>query len=123
MLFHQPGGERANDIKRLSTYGLMGNLKVVIHDEVEGRFRVAAMKRYGYGKGALSRAAEEALLRWLSDMENIEHPLAEVEDPVAAIEGMLKHVSKSSVELQHEAARIRAEKALKYATHRRKRLS
>ena len=30
------------------------------------------------------------------------------EDPVKAIRGMLKHVKKSGVELQHEAQKIRA---------------
>jgi len=32
------------------------------------------------------------------------------EDPVKAIRGMLKHVRKSGVELQHEAQRIRTGK-------------
>ncbi len=28
------------------------------------------MKRFGYGKGALSRAAEEAILKWISTIKN-----------------------------------------------------
>lgn len=33
-----------------------------------------------------------------------------IEDPVKAIEGILSHVKKTSVELQHEASKIRAER-------------
>jgi hypothetical protein len=89
----------------------MGNMKVVVDDHVEKRFRRVAMMRYGYGKGALSSAAEAALDEW-STREDLDaaEPVG-MEDPVGAIEGLLKHVEANSVELQHEAVGIRARRA------------
>ncbi|MDA4118776.1 MAG: hypothetical protein OK455_10605 [Thaumarchaeota archaeon] len=81
-------------------------MKVVIGDEVEKQFRRTAMRRYGYAKGALSEAAEAALSEW-SSREDTEVPMPSMDDPVAAIEGLLKHVGATSVELQHEASRVR----------------
>lgn len=40
----------------------MGELKIKISDEIEKKFREHAFKRYGYRKGALSIAAERALI-------------------------------------------------------------
>ncbi|HUI00478.1 MAG TPA: hypothetical protein VLX56_02470 [Nitrososphaerales archaeon] len=89
----------------------MGSIKVVIGDGVEKEFRRVAMKRYGYGKGALSEAAEAALSEW-SSREDTEVSLPPgLEDPASAIEGLLKHVKASSVELQHEATKIRVKRA------------
>ncbi len=39
----------------------MGELKLKISDDVERKFRVYALKKYGYKKGALSMAAEKIL--------------------------------------------------------------
>ena len=39
----------------------MGELKLKISDDVERKFRVYALKKYGYKKGALSMAAERIL--------------------------------------------------------------
>jgi len=86
-------------------------LKVYVDDELERHFRKVAMEVYGYGRGSISRAVEDAMRRWLSEyeiLEGIEIP----EDPIKAVRGMLKHVKKSGVELQHEVRRIRARKAI-----------
>ena len=68
------------------------------------------MKKFGYGKGALSKAAEEAILNWVStageDSVNFEG------DPVKAIEGLLKDVNLDSVTLQHEIQKLWAKKVL-----------
>lgn len=40
----------------------MGELKLKISDDIERKFREYALKRYGYRKGALSAAAEKALM-------------------------------------------------------------
>ncbi len=90
----------------------MGSIKVIIDDGVERKFRQAAMKKYGYGKGALSDAAETALAEWSSREEEGETMVVGIENPVAAIEGLLKQVRGTSVELQHEASRIRVRGAL-----------
>jgi hypothetical protein len=42
----------------------IGGIEVYIRDDVEERFRRLAMMVYGYGKGSLSKAAEEAFLQW-----------------------------------------------------------
>ena len=86
------------------------SLRVQINPKVEEKFREAAMKRFGYGKGALSKAAEEAIIKWLSSTEK---EVADFEgDPVKAIEGLLKDVNVDSVTLQHETQKIWAKKVL-----------
>ncbi|MBO3842938.1 MAG: hypothetical protein FGF48_11090, partial [Candidatus Brockarchaeota archaeon] len=65
------------------------------------RFREAAMRRFGYSKGALSRAAEEAIEKWLSSVEGVVFE----GDPVKAIEGLLSDIKVGSVELQHSAVK------------------
>jgi hypothetical protein len=46
----------------------MGGIKVYISDDVERKFREAAMRLYGYGRGSLSTASEKAILAWLSQV-------------------------------------------------------
>lgn len=89
----------------------MGTIKVIVGDDVERRFRRVAMSRYGYGKGALSEAAEAALSEWSSN-EDLDVEVPNLDDPVSAIEGLLRHVAANSVDLQHEATRIRVKRAL-----------
>jgi len=96
----------------------MGYIKVQVSDLVEKKFRQAAMKRFGYVKGALSLAAEKALLEW-SDKELTREEVSRIIHDagiggiVSEIEGILKHVKgKTSVELQHEASKIRTKHTL-----------
>jgi len=89
----------------------MGGIKVYISDEIERKFREVAMRLYGYRKGSLSIASENAISMWLSEVLSIAES---IEDPVEAIYGMLSHVKKSGVELQHEAREIRVKKAMEY---------
>jgi len=89
----------------------MKDMKIYLPEELEKRFKKMSMDTYGYGRGSISKAATEAIRRWTTEREEIskfEIP----EDPIGAIRGMLKHVKKSSVELQHEASKIRARRAL-----------
>ena len=86
------------------------SLRVQINTKLEQKFREAAMKRFGYAKGALSKAAEEAILNWISTLEN-ENVNFEG-DPVEAIEGLLKDVDIDSVSLQHETKKLWAKKVL-----------
>jgi hypothetical protein len=44
----------------------MAELKIYLSDRLNERFRRIAMRVYGYGRGSLSRAAEEALTKWCS---------------------------------------------------------
>jgi len=86
----------------------MAELKVYLPEELEKRFRKLSMSVYGYGRGSLSKAAEEALRRWCLEMEEVAPAIEEARDPVEAIRGLLKGVGKSAVELQHEARKLRA---------------
>ncbi|RJS88058.1 hypothetical protein CW704_00890 [Candidatus Bathyarchaeota archaeon] len=92
----------------------MGGIKVYISDDVERRFREVAMKLFGYRKGSLSIASEKAISAWLSQVSEVLEIAESIEDPVEAIYGMLSHVKRSGVELQHEAGEVRAKKALGY---------
>ncbi len=86
-------------------------LRVQINQKLEHRFRELAMKRFGYAKGALSKAAEEAVIKWISMIEN--EGLSFQGDPVEAIDGLLSDIDIDSVELQHGAKKFWAEKVLK----------
>lgn len=87
------------------------SLRVQVGREVEEKFRELAMRRFGYGKGSLSKAAEEAITRWISHVEG--EGLNFEGDPVEAIDGLLSDLDLTSVELQHEARDIWASKVLK----------
>jgi len=75
-------------------------IRAKISEALEQRFRELAMKRFGYCKGALSKAAEEAILRWISSTESEEVKFKG--DPVEALDGLLSDVHIDSVELQHK---------------------
>ena len=74
-------------------------LRVSVDEKLELRFRELAMKRFRYSKGALSRALEEAIIKWISDVESEEFTFEG--DPVEAIDGLLADIDIDSVELQH----------------------
>ena len=90
----------------------MGEVKFKVSDETETAFRKSAMERFGYSKGSLSEAADHALKEWAVRSVEVE----KMADPVGAITGLLKHVKKTSVELQHEIGEIRR---ARYYAHRR----
>lgn len=88
----------------------MKPLRVYVPEELEKKFRRLSMECYGYSRGSLSKAAEDAIRSWIrskEDMRQVEIP----SEPVKALRGMLRNVKKSSLELQHEAAEVRADKA------------
>ena len=39
----------------------MKGIKIYLDEELEKRFRKVAMEIYGYGRGSISRAAEDAI--------------------------------------------------------------
>ncbi len=90
----------------------MGEVKIKLSDDTEAAFRKSAMETFGYSKGSLSEAAEQAIKAWAAGQVKPE----KMQDPVQAITGLLKHVKKSSVELQHEIGEIRR---ARYHAHRR----
>jgi hypothetical protein len=91
----------------------MAGLRLQVRDDLEKRFREAAMKRFGFGKGALTRAAEQAFERWLSTSKESVHFEG---DPVKAIDGILGEMKLNSVQLQHSVRRSWASKVSRNAT-------
>jgi len=47
----------------------MGEIRGGVPREAEVRFRELAMRKFGYGKGSLSKALEEALNFWITKCE------------------------------------------------------
>jgi len=90
----------------------MAGIKVYVRDEVEEKFRRLAMMVYGYGRGSISKAAEEAIIHWMMQHEATLKEVNIPEDPVSAIRDMLAGLKKNGVELQHEARKIRTVKAI-----------
>ena len=43
----------------------MGDIRATVTANIEDEFRKFAMKKFGYKKGSLSRALEEALTQWI----------------------------------------------------------
>ena len=87
------------------------SLRLEIDKELEKRFRETAMREFGYGKGSLRKASEEAFSKWLRERNN--KPVKNVKEPVKLIEGSLsKYRGKmTSVQMQHEATRVWVKKA------------
>ena len=67
------------------------------------------MKRFGFGRGALSKAAEQAIEAWLST--TTVSPKFKG-DPVKAIQGILGEIDAGSVELQHSVQKTWAAKVM-----------
>ena len=91
---------------------VVAGIKVYVRDEVEEKFRRLAMTVFGFGRGSISKAAEEAFLWWMMKYEHMLKEVSVPEDPVGAIKGMLIGVKKGGVELQHEARRLRATRTI-----------
>ena len=47
----------------------MAELKIYLSNDLNEKFRRIAMSVYGYGRGSISKAAEEALTTWCSKRE------------------------------------------------------
>ncbi len=93
----------------------MGELKIKLPDELERAFRERAMRKYGYVKGAISEAIREMINVWIKESGG---ELTK-EDLWDNLEGSLKHIKKSSVELQHEAGNYLAENYAKIIKKRK----
>ena len=86
-------------------------LKVELEEELEHKFREAAMRKYGYAKGSIQKATKEALSSWVMQQST---SIPKVDDPFKLVEGILGHLKgkKTSVQLQHEATKLWAKKYL-----------
>ena len=43
----------------------MGDIRGIVKATTEDKFRMLAMKKFGYKKGSLSQALEEAICQWI----------------------------------------------------------
>lgn len=76
----------------------MGEVKGKLTDETEAAFRKAAMETFGYAKGSISAAIEDAAKEWVAARPK----KVETSESLAKFRGVLGHIKKTSVELQHE---------------------
>jgi hypothetical protein len=93
----------------------MVGIRIQLPAELEKMFRRMAMRRFGYKKGAISKAAEEAIRNWLSVQLQLEKREFEG-DPVKAIIGLLSDIKIDSVKLQHLANKIWVKKVLSHVS-------
>jgi predicted nucleotidyltransferase len=49
----------------------MAETKIYIPDSLDAQLRETAMKRFGYGRGSISRAVETAIVQWLAQEDAI----------------------------------------------------
>ena len=83
-------------------------LKIRLNDELGERFLKVVARVYGPGEAQIVRAAEEAIRLWVAKYEKtIYEPSVVLKDPIGSLKGLLKHVRKTGVELQHEARLLR----------------
>ena len=87
------------------------SLRLEVKEDLEKRFRKAAMQAYGYEKGSLKKAAEEAFEFWIA--MGGRNGMPEIENPLKLIEGGLSHLrgKYTSVQLQHESNKLWVKKA------------
>ncbi len=80
-------------------------LKVRFEKNLEQKFRELAMHRYGFSRGAIKKASEEAIKKWVKEGTT---ELPKAKDSIKEIRGIMKHLKGkySSVELQHEAVKL-----------------
>jgi|GEM_PF-1258281 predicted nucleotidyltransferase len=58
----------------------MAETKIYIADEVDARLRELAMERFGYGRGSISSAVEEAIIQWLNTQLEIKNKIKAITD-------------------------------------------
>ncbi|NHI94348.1 MAG: hypothetical protein EAX96_17785 [Candidatus Lokiarchaeota archaeon] len=75
-------------------------IRIKLSEEMEQKFREIAMKKFGYGKGSLTKAAENAILQWIELNKEVET----FENPTNELQGLLKNLKSTSIQLQHESS-------------------
>ena len=58
----------------------MAETKIYIDDNIDKQLREEAMQRFGYGRGSISRAAEEAVIQWLMKQDVIKNRISKAVD-------------------------------------------
>jgi phage-related protein len=86
-------------------------IKARINKRIEKKFRELTMRMFGRGKEANDKAVEDAILKWISQVEK--EQIFFEKDPVEMIEGILSEIESESVDLQHKIGDIWVSKLLK----------
>jgi hypothetical protein len=86
-------------------------IKVELDKNLEQSFRQTAMKRFGYSKGSIKKAAEAAIKKWTIEEGEAAKSVQNERikgNPVDLIGGGLAHLKgkKTSLELQHESKMV-----------------
>jgi hypothetical protein len=72
-------------------------LKIHLSDDLNERFRKAAMEAFGYGRGSISKAAEEALLQWCEGRGLSKTIISDAAPPLKEQEGSVTISADSSL--------------------------
>ncbi len=80
----------------------MGELKVILDEELLKLFKERAYKIFGYKKGSLKSAVELAIKDFIDRIDLLQREDLSVKD----IRGLLKDLKVTSVELQHKALKF-----------------
>ena len=85
-------------------------LKLEFTPQFEERIKEQAMRKYGFSRGSIKKASEEAFKRWLKEQEQIDVPMKR--DPFKTLRGSMSHLKGkyTSVQLQHESVKLWAAK-------------
>ncbi len=67
----------------------MAETKIYIDDAVDSRLREEAMERFGYGRGSISSAVEEAIVQWLAKRSMIKKGIKRILDEARSDENVL----------------------------------
>jgi len=96
----------------------MAELKIYLSEGLNEKFRRVAMSVYGYGRGSLSKAAEEAFAKWCS-----EHELSQIREKTVGDSENSRHQPSGETEshvdpderenLNPETSRIGGDKSSK----------
>ena len=81
-------------------------LRIQLMEKKAQDFREAAMKTFGYSKGAISKAAEIALDDWIKKIE-----FKEKKPSLESLRGCISDIKMDPVELQHFGYKLWAKKA------------
>jgi predicted nucleotidyltransferase len=79
--------------------------KIYIDDKLAEKWRELAMKRFGYGRGSISKAAEEAIAFWVANEETIQRTiekLKEIAKREESIDALILFGSYARKEIYHD---------------------
>ncbi len=75
----------------------MRELKIYLSDQLNERFRRVAMEAFGYGRGSISKAAEEAFLQWCDKRSLSKTVNRDDSPPLGGKDGSVKTSADNSI--------------------------